>query len=915
MPTSCTPARIAGLLIGPDAGECLPVLLVRARSADTGTVLAETHSADDGQFALSLPLAGSTTAEFRLRLLVDVLDGRKTPLGEHRMEIAPGQQAALTLTITDVSELIPAYTPVLAPPLVNGDAAALLRKHVGDLIVRGELPEQAAVDLEDALQPLEWAGGLAHDASEALRGDPIAAARLRANLLGWTGPVAADEPIEKLDDSPGGFRHTSHAGLVNADGLLPMALAAVHVSTSPGEAQQMLDGLAAAVWSRPYVDLLHAAAREGDPAPMQTMMGGGGLGIPGIPGIPGVPGGKRRGGTLGGPDWFNVPGKRLVPGFRTSPTVVDVVARFRNPVNLPPSDQERCLVGALTEVAIIKQRLPTYVIRVLDSADACAGEILTISGDHFGTSGLVVFPGVAMPTAALQWSDTLIQVTVPIGAAPGRLRLSIFEQRLQRCGKDFDIYRLGETLPEFTGGVPQILSLWVNGVQGNTSAEPDSDVSVLYEVSEGTSVLTRLTVTDAGGSVIFQTPPLPGGVRAVTFRTPQIVATPDVPAGPMDLTVRLTASGTCEPARRTLTLTVTRQPDLKIHQVEVTQAIQRLDNTVRLAAHRRTLARLYLSNGLSLFSYTGRSGELPGVTGSVTLWRGNQKLAVVSPTPSVITSTFYFQPGGREALSVSLNFVLPVEHLLGPIRLEMRVWLAAPPHGVLDGPHTNDVSVLNVNFEKTRHARVMRVLMQDNGRSLPAPSVGAFAAALAGARGRFPIADDGFELFVPPGGPVLQTNQDLTTQEGWENLVEDLDTIAEDTAGAWDMAWCGIIAAQQAGQPSLVLNGIGRPGNGEHDYFAMACQAGLPATFAHELAHVYGFAHAACADVGAPFPEGIDSSLPQYIEETGLDLFEMPFKVYKQGLGGAGELMSYCGGPNRWTSVVLWHKLMDLLKA
>ena len=191
-----------------------------------------------------------------------------------------------------------------------------------------------------------------------------------------------------------------------------------------------------------------------------------------------------------------------------------------------------------------------------------------------------------------------------------------------------------------------------------------------------------------------------------------------MPAGPLDLTVRLIAIGRCEAAQRAVTLTVTHQPDLRIHQMEVTQAIQRLDNTVRVAANRRTLARLYLENGLGLFSYTGKSGELPGVTGSITLWRGSQKLAVVSPTPSVITSRIYFQPGGRETLSASLNFWLPVEHLSGPLRLEMRVWLAAPPHGVLDGPHTNDVTLPQPEL---RDAPIMCALSACYCRTTPRP--------------------------------------------------------------------------------------------------------------------------------------------------------------------------------------------------
>ncbi|MEO7191786.1 MAG: IPT/TIG domain-containing protein [Vicinamibacterales bacterium] len=908
----CMPSRITGLLISSEAGE-LPVLLVRARSAENGALVAETYSAADGQFALTLPVSKAAGADWRLRIRVSVFDGTEAELSDTSVDVEPGKPIALTLAIADVGKLTPAYVPAIAPALVNHDAAVLLRHHVLDFIARGDLPEQAAAILEDALAPLEWAAGLATDATAALRGDPTAAARLRANLLGWTYAADDDEPLQTLDDSSPDLHQPAEPGVVNPDGLLPIALAAVHVGTTQAETQQMLDGLAAAVWSRPYVDLLYAAARAGTPAPMRMMMGGGVPGLPGVPGIPGVPGGKRPG-VPGGPDWGNVPGKKLVPGIGASPTVVDIVARFRTPVNLPPSDRERCLVGAMVEVSLIKQRLPFYVIRSLDSADACGGELLTLSGEHFGASGLVVFPGVVQPVAAVQWSDTLIRVNVPAGAAPGKIRLSIFEQRLQRCGKDFDIYRLGDTLPEFTGGVPQILSLWVNGVQGDTSAEPESDVSIFYEVTDAGSVLSGVTITNPAGVQLFQSPILPGGVHTVTFRTPALVATPATPAGPLDLTVRLLTTGRCGPAQRTHTLTVTRQPDLRINQLEVTQAIQRLDNTVRLAASRRTMVRLYLTNGLNLFSYTGQSGELPGVTGSVTLWRGNQQLAVVSPTPAVITSRFYFQPAGRETPAVSLNFILPIEHLSGSIRLDMRVWLANPPHGVLPGPHTNDVKSLNVTFERTNHSRIVSVLLRDDFRGLPAPSAADFSTALAGARGRFPIPDDGFEIFLPPGGPVLGTKQDLTTEGGWDFVLEDLDTIAEDTAGPWNFAWCGIVAAQQANMPALKLNGIARPGNGKHDYFAMACQAGLPATFAHELAHVYGFGHAGCADSGIAFPENVDASLPRYIEETGIDLFAMPVATFQQGEGGAGDLMSYCGGQNRWTSIVLWHKLMDFLK-
>jgi hypothetical protein len=913
LPLSCTPARLAGLLVYPAMDGRLPALLVRARSADGGAALAETFSAPDGQFALTLPLAGPAGSDFRLAVRVEVLDGGGSMLCEGSLPVAPGEQVALTLTMPVSGEVVPAYEPATLPPLVDTEAAALLREHVRSFVARGELPEATVPALEEALRPLEWATALLPEAQAALRGDPQAGARLRSALLSWSGPTPEDEPLELLTEEDGEAPDTSQTGLVDAGGLLPIALAAVHVSANPREAQMLLDGLAAAVWSRPWVDLLYVAARQGNPAPLRTMMGGVPGAIPGLPGggrpVGGLPGGGIPGGGFpGGPGWGNVPGKKSKnPGIHVSPTIADLMPYFRNPVNLPPSAQERCLVGALAEVAIIKQALPHYTIRAFDNPNACAGQPLTMTGDHFGKSGLVVFPGVAQPVAAELWTDTTIRVTVPNGTAPGKIYLSIFEQRLQRCGKAFDIYRLGDTLLDFSGGVPKILSLWVDSVQGDTSAEPGSDVNIWFETSQGSRVTAVLTITN-GGVVIFQTPPLPGGGHSLTFHAPA------APSGPIDLTVTLRAQGVCEAVERAVTLTITHQPHLRIQQMEVTQGIQRLDSSVRVAAHRRTLARLYLDNGLCSFSYTANPRELPGVTGSITLWRGSQKLAVVSPTPAVITSRFFFQPGGREDLSITLNFWLPVEHLSGPLRLEARVWLAAPPHGVIDGPHTHAVRFLDLNFETTNHVRIVRVLLQDDSRGLMAPPASAFFIALAGARARLPLPDDGYEIYLPPGSPVLATNHDLTTVEGWESVVDDLDDLAEDTANAWNYAWAGMIAAQMPGAPALALNGIGTAGNSDENHPAMVCQVGLPTTFAHELVHVFGVTHAGCPPSGPDMPAAIDPSLPQYIEDYAYDLTALPPQIFYPGFTGAGELMSYCGESNRWTSIVLWHRLMDILK-
>jgi hypothetical protein len=880
-------------------------------SPPDGPVVAESHSAGDGQFVLTLPPAEHREARRPRPVLVIVTDTHGTIVGRSELGVTPGESQVLTLDIPVVRLLTPAYQPVEAPPLVNRHAAAFLREKVRGFVARGELVPGAAGALDGALLTLEWLAALLPDAQGTLQGDPAAAERLRAALLGWSAEIPADEPTDDWTDPPA---PPAEAGVVDPDGVLPMALAALHAATEPREAQLMLNGLAAALWARPWLELVHAASHHDDAAPMRTMMGA----MPGVPGLPGGgrPGGVPRGpgplddGGIGLPGWARVPGRKTRLPIRVSPTVGDLVPYFRSPLTQTPSAEERCLVAALAQVYQLEQSLPRYAIRSLAPPDACAGQMLTLNGENFGLSGLVQFPGGGPAVAADSWSDTSIRVRVPVGAAPGRITLSILETQLRLCGKDFSVYRLGQTLEPFTGGVPRIESLWVNNAQGDTSAEPGSQVDVWFVTTQADGVSATLTVTDPAGAVVFQTSPLPGGTQTLQFTAPP------APTEPIDLRVTLRAQGGCEAAEQTIQLVVTYQPDLRIMEMEVTQGIQRLDNSVRLAANRRTLVRLYLTNGLDkfgLFSYTANRNELPGVTGSITLWRGSQNLATVSPSPAVpFTSKFFFQPGGRLNPAATLNFVLPSEHLAGPIRLAARVWLAEPPHGVLDGPPTTDVRSVNVSFEATNHVRLVQVRLRDDSRMLPAPTDAQFSSALQGARSRLPFPDDGFEIFLPAGGPELGVNRDLTTEDGWDFVLEDLDDLADDTADGWNYAWVGIITGDQPGQPALKLNGIGRAGNGEHDYPAMACQARKPATFAHELVHVFGYGHAGCPASGPDVPQNIDASLPQYIEDYAVDVYTLA--TFAAGLGGAGELMSYCGGPNRWTSIVLWHKLMDLLR-
>ena len=136
----------------------------------------------------------------------------------------------------------------------------------------------------------------------------------------------------------------------------------------------------------------------------------------------------------------------------------------------------------------------------------------------------MVFPGKGdgvVATDVQLWSDTAIRVRVPAGAAPGVIRLSIYEGSLCLCGRIWPIYRLGHTLPFFEGGVPAILDFRIDGASSAISVEPGAGVSVIFASSVGTGVTTRVIVRNAG-AVVFDTGSRPGGPHSLSFTAPSV---------------------------------------------------------------------------------------------------------------------------------------------------------------------------------------------------------------------------------------------------------------------------------------------------------------------------------------------------------------------------------------------------------
>lgn len=103
--------------------------------------------------------------------------------------------------------------------------------------------------------------------------------------------------------------------------------------------------------------------------------------------------------------------------------------------------------------------------------------------------------------------------------------------------------------------------------------------------------------------------------------------------------------------------------------------------------------------------------------------------------------------------------------------------------------------------------------------------------------------------------------------------------------------------------PRYTLNGWGTVG-GDLPHFV--ARASLPATFAHEMGHNFGFSHANC---GVLQPGEVpDARLPTATEDVGMDVATQQLVI-----AGQTELMCSGGPQTRWPSIAFWNIVFNAL--
>ncbi|MFH5884493.1 IPT/TIG domain-containing protein [Halalkalibaculum sp. DA3122] len=600
--------------------------------------------------------------------------------------------------------------------------------------------------------------------------------------------------------------------------------------------------------------------------------------------------------------------------------------------------------GAGRRIRRVPDSVSTGEIDGISTDRACSGQTVTINGSGFGTEQgdrEVVFG--TDPAEVISWSDSEIVVRVPSGIS-GRRCIGIRDEEAELQRREvYDTNRAA--FEEFSEGARVCLGqprdVGMLPYRPDTPECRDINVinigapSVYFRVNGGQSVTVEAgddivlnwAVTNADSIQISRV----GSVGpSANISNPAPVGQQNI--GPFNAgsevtaTYRIEASNSCGTVTEIVSAKAVRTPDLEILGIEVTQPIQRFNwnnpgqnNSVRLVSEKRTMVRVYVDSGVSDgFDFGEGANILPDVTGHLELTYPDGNSVTVN---NILNpgDTMNAQPPGnvdREELDHSLNFELPVADLDGTIEIEAEVY--TEPR---DGGGRWDRTQTSATFRHNGRLRLVAILVNDTINNISAPTMNDYNISLQGARTRLPVREQGFLLFRAPNHRTIntQSDEDLTTGDGWSNLLDRIDDIADDYEENNEI-WTALIP----NSGTYSWNGLANDGVIPFwwdDHPRMISRARQGATFAHELTHTVSVDHAPSVNAGANpgvdscgNPDGVDNSLVSLTEDVGMDV-----AAYRLMPDSIPTLMTYCtpdidgtqSYQDRWMSIDLWNRLWN----
>jgi len=550
----------------------------------------------------------------------------------------------------------------------------------------------------------------------------------------------------------------------------------------------------------------------------------------------------------------------------------------------------RCPGGTRLAMSQIDRFGPRYTISSIVNPEACAGQTVTIRGSNFGPTGRVYFesPGLKDPAFALgaddpavligvtpkRWTDTEIDVIVPVWATAGELHLNAFTRHMDPCAT-IDVYRLGNTA-FFAGGLANVYQVSIRGVPVDltstqpTNLTPGDAVALTWRSSGGPSTRVKIQLMD-GATQLWQDSNLPGGFGGVVLPVPD----PD-PKEPRSATLVFTATSDCgATAPRTIPVWLSVPPLLTIEYIEVTQGVQGdlgdvlAGRGMPTVAHKDTAVRVHMNCNRGGW-FDNRLGKITGAlrVDGRRLSPTNVRV-MIPPDRGFASIRGHSDPG---VTNDTLNFTIPAAWLT-PGAHQLSVQL------VCDDPSGKITLGQNITWTWVAHApiRVRALYMALYG------SDAFMLDYLSRALDYLPTPLTDIGIAAPRW---YSHTYDLSTDDGWDDLLDDLEDAWDDADEESGVRWLGIIPASER-LPGVKL---AWGGTSHTPGIAALAMGDRPEAGAHELGHTLGLHH-----VNLPVDGPSHPADPYDSADSGGLLRRAAFDVRSSSAVPlpAGDLMSY----------------------
>jgi hypothetical protein len=365
------------------------------------------------------------------------------------------------------------------------------------------------------------------------------------------------------------------------------------------------------------------------------------------------------------------------------------------------------------------------------------------------------------------------------------------------------------------------------------------------------------------------------------------------------------SSLTFGPQPYTLEVSLASDLDLVVQGVEVTQAIQSVDNAVSLAAGKQAVARVYVKSVPGRNWANGFKVDLYG-------WRW--AWGVAQPFPDSPLSSSDGKASGspietkRLSMGSSVNFQLPPAWLAGGnLHFEARV---NPDHAFPETDYANNSLATDVDVTGLPGDNVVNVQYAPVRAAGLTPALGGSTPNTITAFARHLLPVSRVDVWLR-SGPPIEADYDYVHHapgqcgDGWNRLLAQLED-------AWD-GWPDrpphsfVFGLLDANVPHGSVIGCGDgAGHSAGGYLS----AGTPSTVAHELGHTLRRLHAnGCMPVQFTDPNWPNATNPgAVIGETGVNVFTN--EVFDPW--GTFDVMSYCDP--EWLAPYTWTGMLGFLQ-